>query len=135
MTPMERALVEALRPFAMGTCDNAGYEIEAVLKARKLVERLDGQSEAEYRRLAPSVGADPDWYGKTFKVRAVRAGLFTVVGINIKATRNVMSIKDERGRVFRCLLSEVEQGMIAYAPAPRTRTRPGQRLLDIGVSP
>lgn len=127
MTPTERALLEALRPFGTehvvaGPSDYA--------RARELIKELDGQSEVEYRKLAPLVGADPDWYGKQF---LNRRALLTVMGINTKAYSNVMSVKDQHGKIFRCSLDMVRSGM--PKPAPRTRTRPptGHRHLDIGA--
>ena len=133
MTPTERALLEALRPFAVRDDEIFSPPKGAVQKARELVEHFDGQGEEEYRRLAPSVGADPNWYGKQF---LNRRALLTVTGINTKAYSNVMSVKDQHGKIFRCSLDMVRSGMPKPAPAPRTRVRPGtpgQRLLDMGA--
>ena len=140
MTPMERALLEALRPFAHNDHMGMGYRSRGLepptesdrVRARELIERFDGQSETEYRRLAPTVGADPDWYGKTFKDRTK---LLTVNGINPNASKNVMSLRDQHGKIFKCSIKFVRDGLPKPAPAPRTRTRssvPGQRLLDMG---
>ncbi len=138
MTPTESKLLEALRPFAALSSENARlatygnshtrFNEEDFARARRLVEEYEGQAEEEFRRLAPLVDANPDWYGRTFYERHK---VFTIIGIKVNRPKNVMAIRDHTGKVFKCTVDYVHDRVGKTTPAPRPRTR--TRAIDLGA--
>ncbi len=126
MTPTEQMMLELLREVAA----NSAVSPEIMGRVRQVVEEHGAQAEDEFRRLAPLVDADPDWYGRTFYERRK---VFTVIGVNPHRPKNVMAVRDHTGKVFKSTVNYVRDRMpAAPTPAPRSRSR-GGRKLDLGV--
>ena len=128
MTPAEHTMLEVLRQVAA----NSAVNPEIMARVRTLVDEHTAQAEEEFRRLAPAVGADPDWYGTTF---VLSRKVFTVMGINVGRPKNPMTICDSAtGKTYRCSVSYVRSGILRTEPAtrkPRRRTR--KRNLELEV--
>ncbi|AJF08240.1 hypothetical protein [Geoalkalibacter subterraneus] len=87
-----------------GSFDDAEFGLKISFKVPAAAEE---KAKKEFEQMAPLLDCDPSWFGRSFTEGGGKT--MTVAGINPRAPKNCISLKDQEGKSYKCPPSYVRR--------------------------